>query len=280
MCASTRRSVTILGCGWLGLPLGAYLVAQGHSVNGTTTRPERLRALSEAGIVGHTLTLGNSPIAFPEGLLEADVVVIAIPPKASVQGEDFYPAQIEQLAAALYHSPASHVLLVSSTSVYPELSRVMVEEEVRLPEESAAPALVRAEQAVTGLQPHKRVSLLRCGGLMGYERIPGKYVKGKKDLTTGDVPVNYIHRDDAVAMIAQLIEQELPSATYNVVAPLHPTRREVYVSSCEAFGWEVPTFRTPSSPTPFKVISAQAIVHDLSYRFQYPDPLLFHYSLG
>lgn len=249
-------------------------------MNGTTTRSERLHILNEVGIVGHTLTLGNAPTALPEGLLEADVVIIAIPPKASVQGENFYPAQIEQLAAALRYAPASHVLLISSTSVYPELSRVMIEEDVRLPEQSAAPALVRAEQAAYTLASEKRVTILRCGGLMGYERIPGKYVKGKKDLTTGEVPVNYIHRDDAVAMIAQLIEQELPSATYNIVAPLHPTRREVYVSSCEAFGWEVPTFLPPSSPTPFKVISSQAIVHDLSYRFRYPDPLLFYYTLG
>ncbi len=81
---------------------------------------------------------------------------------------------------------------------------------------------------------------------MGYDRIPGKYVRGKQDITTGEVPVNYLHRDDAVEIIATVLGGTVPNETYNVVAPLHPPRREVYLWSCLQFGWEVPTFKQPS----------------------------------
>lgn len=33
-------TVSILGCGWLGLPLAEQLLAEGYSVKGSTTRAE------------------------------------------------------------------------------------------------------------------------------------------------------------------------------------------------------------------------------------------------
>jgi nucleoside-diphosphate-sugar epimerase len=127
---------------------------------------------------------------------------------------------------------------------------------------------------------NRRVTVLRCGGLMGYDRIPGKYVRGKKDLTTGEVPVNYVHRDDVIGIIEQLLPVLLPDETFNVVAPLHPVRREVYNASCAEFGWELPTYASGTTKEPFKVVGAGKIVAHLNYKFKYPDPLSFYYSLN
>jgi 3-hydroxyisobutyrate dehydrogenase-like beta-hydroxyacid dehydrogenase len=42
--------IAILGCGWLGFPLGKNLVAKGHQVVGSVTSEAKTIPLSEAGI--------------------------------------------------------------------------------------------------------------------------------------------------------------------------------------------------------------------------------------
>ena len=114
---------------------------------------------------------------------------------------------------------------------------------------------------------------------MGYERIPAKYVAGKTGLTTGEIPVNYIHRDDVIGVIEAFLQNPaLWNNVYNVVAPLHPTRREVYLASCAPFGYEPPTFKN-GGVTPFKIISSQKLQDALGYRFVYSNPLEFFYQL-
>ena len=40
-----KETITILGCGWLGLPLAKALVKAGYQVKGSTTREENLETL-------------------------------------------------------------------------------------------------------------------------------------------------------------------------------------------------------------------------------------------
>jgi 3-hydroxyisobutyrate dehydrogenase-like beta-hydroxyacid dehydrogenase len=42
--------ISILGCGWLGLPLAKAIVENGFSVKGSTTSTDKLTALENAGI--------------------------------------------------------------------------------------------------------------------------------------------------------------------------------------------------------------------------------------
>ena len=46
----STKSIAILGCGWLGLPLGKYLVEQGYRVAGSTTRAEKLSTIQAMGM--------------------------------------------------------------------------------------------------------------------------------------------------------------------------------------------------------------------------------------
>lgn len=270
--------ISILGCGWLGLPLGEAWVRQGHKVKGSTTRVEKLRELRQVGIEPLWLQLTPEPKGIGwDYLLDCDILIINIPPRLERAGVEFHPAQMRYLLELLKNSAVKQVVYVSSTSVYPELNREVKEEDVTHPSQSASPALVEVEQLIQNL-PQSWL-ILRCGGLMGYERIPAKYVSGKKDLTTGDVPVNYIHRDDVVGVINSFIQDQVGwNETYNVVAPLHPTRREVYLASCAPFGYEPPTFKS-TSDSPFKIIVSQKLSEALGYRFVYPDPLGFYYEL-
>lgn len=276
-----RKPISIIGCGWLGLPLAARLLANGYSVKGSTTSAEKLSVLRQKGIDAYQLQLNPDPVGDLTPLLQADTLLINVPPKAGKMGDGFHPQQIQGLIEAIRQSAVKHVIYVSSTSVYPELSRPIAEEDVTLPEQAAAPALVRAEEIVRELEPGRVVTILRSGGLMGYDRIPGKYVAGRT-VDSGAVPVNYLHRDDAVGILLTLIEQpphrRTGTGVFNAVAPEHPTREAIYRKSCADFGYALPQFVTPAEPIPYKIVTPDKLIWVTQYRFQYPDPLVFPYG--
>lgn len=271
--------VSILGCGWLGLPLAKKLIEQGQVVRGSTTRAEKLSELRQAGIEPLWLQLSPEPKGIGwDYLLDTEVLVVNIPPRLAHTGAAFHPAQIEHLANLLKNSSVQRVIYVSSTSVYADDNRTAAEDDVTTPEQSAAPSLVEAERIIQ--EVGKTWLVLRCGGLMGYERIPAKYVSGKKNLTTGHLPVNYLHRDDAIGIIETFLSlsNEAWNQTYNLVSPQHPSRREIYLASCEPFGYIPPTFEDDIS-APYKLISSERLQTTLSYSFLYPNPLDFYYVL-
>jgi nucleoside-diphosphate-sugar epimerase len=279
-----KKCISILGCGWLGFSLAKRLLGSGITsvVKGSTTSEAKLDMFAGVGIDGYLLPLNpdaglDANVSGP--FFDSDVIVIAVPPRMSQNVAGNYAAQMRMVAEAIRQSPAKEVVFVSSTGVYRDLSQTAVERDVQLPEHSAQPEMVAAENAVSALRPEKTVTILRLSGLLGYNRIPGKYVQGQKDMTTGDIPVNYIHRDDAAAIIQAIIQQGIQNETFNITAPFHPTRSEVYVDSCAQFGWEAPTFKTPEVQPAFKVISGDKFFRTYQYEFRYPDPLQFHYQL-
>ncbi|RYC67783.1 NAD(P)H-binding protein [Spirosoma sordidisoli] len=271
-----RNVISIIGCGWLGAPLADQLLAEGYQVRGSTTSDEKVDTLRLRGIDAYKLQLGPEPVGNLEALLNADTVVINVPPKAGKLGDDFHPQQVAHLTDAIRSAKVAHVIYVSSTSVYPELSRTLDEADVTTEDQSAAPALVRAEKLVQRLQPGCKVTILRFGGLMGYDRIPGKYVAGKT-VDSGAVPVNYLHRDDAVGILTVVIDQAI-TGVFNGVAPEHPTREAIYRKSCADFGYALPIFVTPQQPIPYKLIGTSKLQQQIPYTFRFPDPLQFPYG--
>lgn len=272
------KTISIIGCGWLGLPLGAYLSEKNYLVKGSTTTPEKLNELQENGIEPFLLKLNPQP----EGeqiaqLLDSEILIINIPPRISKQKTDAHVEQIGNMLQAVRQSPIQKIIYISSTSVYPELSREVVEEDVQTPEESASPTMVKAENLLKEFMP--QVTVLRAAGLMGYDRIPAKYFSGWKGLTTGSIPVNYIHRDDVIRIIETVIEQDIWGDTFNIVSPIHPVRREVYIRNCEEFGFDVPEFVEPPAPQPYKVISPDKWLKQSGYHFLFKNPLDYFYQL-
>lgn len=272
----STQTVSIIGLGWLGLPLAKHMSAKGFAVKGSVTTTEKVITLVQQGIETYLLQLNPEPVGNLNDLLQADTLIVNIPPKAGKQGDAFYPQQIQHLTDAIRQSPIKHVIYISSTSVYPEASRIVTEDEVTTPERSAAPALIQAEQFIQALEPERMVTIVRCGGLMGYNRIPGKYVAGRT-VDSGEVPVNYIHRDDVIGIITSLTQHPV-DGTFNAVAPEHPTREAIYRKSCADFGYQLPTFVSPVEPVPYKMVSVAKLLQAINYTFKYPNPLEFSYT--
>jgi nucleoside-diphosphate-sugar epimerase len=264
-------NISILGCGWLGLPLGKYLVKNGHSVKGSTTSESKIALLSEIGIEPFLLKFspqieGNNINLF----LNSAVLIICIPPRAGKYGDDFHVQQIESLLGYLPSSTIKSIIYTSSTSVYPDLNREVNEEDEVIENH----ALIKVENLLKNLP--QNVTILRCGGLMGEERIPAKYFAGKT-INTGKIPVNYVHQEDVIQIITMILAQGFWNETFNVVSPEHPIRKEIYLKNCEELGFQKPIFEEPSEEIPFKIISPQKLILQTGYEFLYANPLDFKY---
>jgi nucleoside-diphosphate-sugar epimerase len=276
-----NKTISILGCGWLGLPLGTLLAAKGWEVKGSTTSPQKLDKLAAGGLQPFLFrfnpTLEGESLSKFIDFLSADVLIVSIPPKLEANGADFHRQQIQQLITHLKESAITKVIYISSTAVYPDLNREVTETEP-LPQEGTNHTLWQAENLLRAMEPHVQTTLLRCGGLMGYNRMAGRYVAGKKGLTTGSIPVNFVHRDDVIGIVEAVIRQEKWGETYNIVAPLHPTRRAIYLQNAQDYQLEPPEFAKDMMQS-FKVVSAHKVIEELKYTFIYPDPLQFPYTL-
>ena len=254
--------VSILGCGWVGLPLGAALTVKGHEVRGSRTSPERFGELKDAGIEPHIVHL-NPEFVGERDFLETDVLVLTLPPERRDDIETYYPAQIKSV---LEVAKAEHIVFTSSTSVYPNLNRTVTEEDAHNPDKRSGRAVLAAEEV---LREHTDVTILRLAGLYGYGRQPGRRLAGQ-EVTGGDAPVNLVHRDDVVAVITKVIEENI-SGIFNVCADMHPSRREVYTAQAERLGFRPPHFIEPHE-VDYKEVSSEKL-KGLGYTFWHENPL-------
>ena len=263
-------NISILGCGWLGLPLGAELVSRGHSVRGSVTHPEKLETLAEVGIEGYGLELSPTLTGDIGRFFDADALIITLPPgRRKPDVETRYPAQIAALLAATPES--TQLIFTGSTSVYPDLGRTVTETDAGGDTESNISASGRAILAAEALLRRRDTTVLRLAGLYGYDRQPGRRLAGR-DVSGGDTPVNLVHRDDVLNVLLGVLEQKITGVTLNVCAPNHPSRREVYTHQAERLGLTPPHFVEPHEQG-YKLVSSEALETRLGFTFLYPDPL-------
>jgi nucleoside-diphosphate-sugar epimerase len=268
-----KSKISILGCGWLGLPLAARFIREGYQVTGSTTSAAKLPRLAEAGIIPCLLHLQQPPSpAELAAFLEADILIVSFPPGLRAGKGEAYLAQIKTLAAALQLVATPHLLFISSTSVYPDLNRVVTEEDDSLINQDHV--LWQAERLLSTL-PGKATTTVRLAGLAGGDRHPGRFLAGKTNVAHPLAPVNLIHQADCVEILFQVVRQEKWRQCFNACSEHHPTREEYYTAAALSLGLTPPRFAPPSPSDPFKIISNEKLKQALQYVFQYPDPRLF-----
>lgn len=269
-----NKTVSILGCGWLGLPLGSDLASRGYSIKGSTTTEKKLDILKSSGIEPFLLELspeisGNNF----ESFFSTDVLIISIPPGTRKKRPFSHTDQIHHLLDSIID--IDHIIYISSTSTYPSNDKIASEEDRLTPENTGNQVLIQAESMLNATV--KNLTVLRCGGLFGYERIPGKYFQGKKNLKTGLVPSNYVHRDDVLNVLLRVIESKPSCGIFNMVAPHHPIKKDIYFKNAREFNFSRPSFDI-SARENYKIVDSRKIIETFDYQFKYPDPLNFPYS--
>ncbi len=271
-----KEHISIMGCGWLGLPLAQRLVKAGYTVNGSTTTPSKQEVLAAQGITPFLLNLQDPDLDQKnlQKFLQAQVLVLNIPPHLRSDGGESYLKQMHLLLKALAASPVNRVLFVSSTSVYLDLNRVVTEEDILYTKEQQPDNMLLQTEQLFQKSDGWMTTVLRFGGLIGEDRKPGRFLAGKKNVPNGDAPVNLIHLEDCVQLLYRIIEQHAWGEEFHACADKHPLRRDFYTQAARALGLTPPEF-DEMKETHFKLLNSQKIKNALAYTFQHPDPMTF-----
>ncbi|HBL76188.1 MAG: uroporphyrinogen-III C-methyltransferase [Bacteroidetes bacterium GWF2_42_66] len=271
------KTISIIGCGWLGFPLALKLKEKGFEVKGSVTSLPKTEKLQEAGIRPYYLIIHPEQVELTDNsFFQTDLVIVAIPPKRIDSIEAIFPQQIRRLIELLEAYNIPRVLFISSTSVYNETNGIVQENDAVVPEKPSGKALLLAEQLLTG-NPHFQTTVLRFGGLIGADRNPARFLSRSKTDSDGAKPVNLIHQDDCIRIIEQIIEKEAWGNTFNACCPEHPAQKEFYEKASQVSGFPLPQF--DEQPGPYKIVDSSKLIGILNYRFIFNSPVEYLESL-
>ena len=260
--------ISILGCGWLGLPLAKALIENGFSVKGSTTSTDKLTALENDGITAFLIEIGEKGINgnVDQFLLESQFLIINIPPKLRGNSTENFVEKIKNLIPFIEKSGIKKVLFVSSTSVYSDEDKVVTEETIPNPDTESGKQLFKCEKLLQE-NSHFETTILRFGGLIGEDRHPIYFLAGRSNIENPDAPINLIHQEDCIGIIIKIIESNSWQETFNAVAPFHPSREEYYSQKAKEYNLE-PLIFTHSKPSIGKTILSDKLENDLKYQFK------------
>jgi nucleoside-diphosphate-sugar epimerase len=279
--------VLIVGCGYVGLPLGAGLVRQGHEVFGL-----RRSAAEELQAAGIKPLLAD--ITQPESLKDLprnfDWVVNCVAAGGDAKNHrQIYLEGNRNLVTWLADSQLKKIIYTSSTSVYGQNdSSVVTEESPVEPEADTAKVLVEAEKLLLdeggsgGRSPHHKFSvvILRVAGIYGPQRGHWfrQFLKGEARIEgDGSRFLNMIHRDDVVGCIIAALERGTPGEIYNAVDDEPVTQLKLFEWLAATLGKPMP--QSVSEEAGFvrkrgvtnKRVSNRKLKTELGYQFQHPD---------
>jgi nucleoside-diphosphate-sugar epimerase len=274
-----NKKISILGCGWLGLPLAKSLLSKSYTVKGSTTSESKLDVLKNVGISPFQIQLEADQIIgkIKDFLNETNVLIIDIPPglrrETSTSNEMTFVNKIKNLIPYIEKSGIQKVVFVSSTSVYGDSFPIqeITEETTLNPDTESGKQLLIAE---TLLQSNSnfRTTVIRFGGLLGDDRHPVKFLAGRTNVENAEAPVNMIQREDCIGIIKEILKQVQHdnwewNQTFNAVAPQHPTRKEYYHKKAKNLNLPLPIF-AENLESKGKIISSKKVETILGYSFQ------------
>ncbi len=274
--------ISILGCGWLGLPLAKALLENKISVKGSTTSVEKLSILENSGIQPYlinltpTLSKGEGDETIETFLEDSKTLIIDVPPKLRGSATDpssalrmTFVSKIKNVIPFIEKSTIENVLFISSTSVYGEDNLIVTEETELNPDTESGKQLVQAEQLLQNNQNFK-TTVLRFGGLIGEDRHPIKFLAGRTNIENPNAPINLIHQDDCIGIIQKIIELNSWDQVFNAVTPFHPSRKEYYTQKAVDLNLKLPEFNSENLTFGKTILSAK-IENVLGYTFKKPN---------
>lgn len=252
-----KQEISILGCGWLGMPLASSLVKKDFKINGSTTSINKLRTLKKEGVNPYLIDLSNLEKSSSE-FLNAEILIISV----TTKNIDNFKELIQQIEK----STIKKVLFVSSTSVYNNANKTVTEE---TPTKDCP--LKTIEQLFTE-NTHFKTTVLRFGGLFGYNRKPVNFIPPNREIKNPEGFINFIHRDDCVEIIEQIISKNVWGEVFNACSDSHPKRRDFYTNENHKLGRKTPLF-DENSINEYKIVSSEKLKILLNYRFKYSNLL-------
>ena len=250
------KTFAILGTGWLGFAL-ANSLKEKYKVKVSIRSNEKKEQMINEGFIPYLLNEEN--LESLDELLSSDYVFINFPPSKSNNYLEF----LNNIYSHKNISSIKKLIFVSSTSIYPNEQTIFNEDyEIKTP---ISQKVFDAEELVK----NKTHIIFRCSGLMGANRIAGKYFAGKS-LDSEDVKVNYVHRTDVINATLFVIENDI-NGVFNLCSTFHPTRKEVYLENAKKYNFEKPIFENKKEYKN-RIVDGSKI-EGLGFEYEYPNPL-------
>lgn len=275
--------VVIIGCGYIGLPLGAELVKQGHQVVGIGRDIESRTEVQETGI--HAINADVTDADSLKGIAPPfDWVVNCV--SSSHGGPDDYRNVYLQGTKNLIHwlagNPPLKFLYTSSTGVYgQDDGSVVKEDHETAPATETGTILAETEQLLFKAARDLKFPsiILRVAGIYGPSRNYQlrSFLDGRARIEgDGLRHLNMIHRDDVIGAIIAALNDGLPGEVYNAVddEPVGQVHFLRWLS--ETLGMDMPPRATSEEIAKKKrgitdkKVSNRRLKMELGYQFKYP----------
>ena len=275
--------VLIVGCGYVGLPLGIELVRQGHAVSGLRRSVAAETELKRVGIQPL-----HADITRPEtlaGLPHEFDWVVNCTASGGGDAENYRNIYLEgnrNLITWLAPTPPKKFVYTSSTSVYAQNDgSVVTETSLTEPEAPTAKILVETEKLLFAAAARGFPAvILRVAGIYGPARGHAfkQFLRGEARIEgDGARWLNMIHRDDLIHVISAALERGLPGEIYNAVDS-EP------VSQLKFYEWLAAELQKPLPPpvpadteiwrkrgVTNKRVSNAKLLAALNYQFKFPN---------
>ncbi len=239
------------------MPLIERLVGKGYCVKASTTSANKVSQIAKLKADPFIVDIDNISSDI-QSFLKSEILIINITSK-SIEG-------FQSLLQAIENSDIEKVLFVSSTSVYENQNKTILESgDNEIPNKP----LVIIENLFRN-SSKVATTIVRFAGLIGNNRHPGRFFSRGNIVKDPDLFVNLIHLDDCIAIITQILQQQIWNEVFNCCADTHPTKRDYYTKAAKSLGLDIPAFGTPNS-TSFKIISNEKVKRHLNYTFLHAD---------
>jgi nucleoside-diphosphate-sugar epimerase len=276
--------VLIVGCGYVGLPLGAELVRMGHEVCGMRRCADGEAELAAAGIkpvvadVTKTEDLAKLP-----GPFDWVVNCVSSSRGGAQEYREVYLQGTRNLLAWLSSAPPKKFVYTSSTSVYGQTDGSSVKESSPTePAGETGRVLVETEkELLAAVQQTKFPAvILRAAGIYG----PGRghlflqYLRNEAKIAgKGERLINMIHRDDLVGAIIVALKSGRPGDIYNAVDDEPVAQIHFFRWLSETLGKWMPPFVTEEENAERKrgltnkKVQNRRLKMELGYQFKYSN---------
>jgi nucleoside-diphosphate-sugar epimerase len=275
--------ILIVGCGYVGLPLGIQFLTQGHSVFGIRRSAAAIEPLRAAGIepliadITRRDDLAKLPLPF-------DWVINTVSSgKGGIeQYMEVYFQGTRNLIDWLAPAPPRKFVYTSSTSVYAQEDASLVKETSPTePTTETGKVLAATEKMLLDAVKTKNfpAAILRVAGIYGPQRghLFLQYLRNEAKITGQGLRwINMIHREDVIGCIVAALENGRPGEIYNAVDDEPVPEIHFFRWLSETLGKNMPPF-APDAPvaqgkrgaTNKRVMNRKLKV-ELGYPFRFP----------
>ena len=274
----------IVGCGYVGLPLGGELVRLGHEVAGLRRQASAENELKAAGIrplvgdVTRPESLGRLPHAF-------DWVVNCVASGGGTAEEyrRIYLQGTRHLMEWLSATPPQKFVYTGSTSVYGQTDGSPVKETSPTePLVETAKVLLETEKLLLTAAGERKFPavILRVAGIYGPDRGHAfkQFLKNEARIEgDGSRFLNMIHRDDLIGCLIAVLKGGRAGEIYNTVDDEPVTQANFFQWLAEELGKEPPPM-VPENPeadrkrgVTNKRVSNRKLKMELGHQFKYPN---------